>query len=122
MYDHPMPSRLPPYSGAPYMPSQQCSQSSSQELLVVAQAAPLFLAVDLGEVGAQGGQALPVALLEPDDRTVELTLGPPLRALDAHPPRQLVERRQRDEVAEAAPRRRGGPRTARPPRCGAGRR
>src|SRR5580704_19422717 len=37
------------------------------EGVVVAQAAPLLLAVGLGEVGTQRGQPFAVALLEPDD-------------------------------------------------------
>ena len=44
----------------------------------------------------------PVALLEPDHRTVELALGRPLRALDPHAPGQLVERDQRWKAAKPA--------------------
>ena len=86
-----MPSRLPPYSGAPYMPSQQCPQRRSQKRLVGAQPATLLRPVDLGEVRPERGQALAVALLEPDHRAVELPLGQPLDPSMPHAPGQLVE-------------------------------
>ena len=81
------------------------------EVLVGPQPPPLFGAVDVGEVIAQCGEALPVALLQPGDRPVELPLGQPLRTFDPHTPGQFVQRGQRDEPGEPgdaalAPRRR----------------
>ena len=93
------------------MPSQQCSHSRSQKSSSARRRRRCSLAVHLGEVGPQRGQPLAVALLEPHDRAVELTLGQPLRALDPGAPGQLVEPGQRVEVGEPghaahAPRRR----------------
>jgi hypothetical protein len=65
------------------------------ERRVGGQASVLLLAVDVGEVGPQPGQAVGVALLEADDGTVELPLGPALAAFDPGPPGQLLERPQR---------------------------
>ena len=70
------------------------------ELLIGPQAPSLFLAVDLGEVPAQGGQPLPVALLEPHHRAVELALGLALGTLEPHAPGQLIEAGQPVEVGE----------------------
>ena len=64
------------------------------------QAPVLLLAVDVGEVVAQPGQAFGVALLEPDHRSVELPLGPALAALDPGAPGQLLDRAQRQEAVE----------------------
>ena len=50
-------SRFPPYSGAPYIPSQQCSYSKVGELLVRPQPRVLLLPAHLAEVGPQRGEA-----------------------------------------------------------------
>ena len=55
-----MPSRLPPYSGAPYIPSQQCPYKEVAESFVGPQPSLLLRSVDRGEVVAEGGQPLPV--------------------------------------------------------------
>ena len=71
----------------------------------VGQAGPTLVVVEVGEVGAEGGQSLAVAGLPADDRSVELALGSTLRSLDARPPGQLVERAQLEPLVE----RRGSP-------------
>src|SRR5437762_584324 len=62
--------------------------------------------VDIGEVGAERGDAVAVHLLEADDLTVELALGLSVRPFDAGAPRQLLhaaERQPLREVRFAAP-------------------
>src|SRR5207302_8647701 len=70
------------------------------ECAVLAQTLVLVLGTQRREIGPEGGQAVAVALLQPDHRSVELTLGQPERSLDARPPRQLVEGREPSERAE----------------------
>jgi hypothetical protein len=65
------------------------------------QALVLLGRVELGEVPAEGGQPVGVALLPPDDGTVELPLGAALAALDPGPPRQLLGRAEGQEGGEA---------------------
>ena len=93
-------SRLPPYSGAPYMPSQQCSYSSVVNSSLGPQPGVLLVAAHVAEVGSQRGQPVAVDLLPPDHGSVELPFGHPERSLDPHPPGQLVESRQPVEGGE----------------------
>ena len=57
--------------------------------------------VEAGEVVPQPVEALGVLLLEADDGSVELPLGPALAALDAGPPGQLLHRTEGEERLEA---------------------
>src|SRR5439155_19906786 len=85
------------------------------EARVGAEALVLLLGRQRHEVGAQGGDAVAVALLPADDGAVELAFGKPLRSLDTGAPRQLVEpaeaveRREPRVAAEAARERAAGP-------------
>src|SRR5207249_1578403 len=82
---------------------------------VGAEALVLLFGRQRHEVGADGGDPVAVALLPPDDGTVELALGKPLRSFDAGAPCQLVEpaeaveRREPRVAAEAARERAAGP-------------
>ena len=70
------------------------------QLAVRVEATVLLGAVDLGEVGAERGDAFAVDLLPAAHRPVELAVGEPERAFDACAPRQLFVARQREEVGE----------------------
>ena len=85
------------------------------------QARRLLLAVELQNSLPQGGQPAPVALLEPDDRPVELPLGQAPGALDPGAPGQLVEGTRRWNRREAGFAARGAPTSGPRPRSGAGR-
>ncbi len=101
MLDQPTRLRLPPYSGAPYIPSQACSYTSRVKSRCAPHPADLLLGGTVAEVGAECGQAGPVALLQADDRAVEFTLGQTERTLDPGAPGQFVERREREEPTES---------------------
>ena len=101
MASQPAPSRFPPYSGAPYMPSQQWPYSSSANSGSDAQPGVLLRRARARAKSApRAARPCAVALLEPDHRAVELALGPALGPLDPHPPGQLVEGRQPVEAGE----------------------
>ncbi len=67
----------------------------------VGQAVRLLGGLEVGEVVAQPGQTLAVARLPADDGSVELALGPALRALDPGAPGQLVEGTELEPLVEA---------------------
>ena len=82
------------------------------EVRVGVEPAVLFLALAVGEVGSERGEAGAVPLLEAHHRSVEFALGPAERALDPGTPGQFVEGGQRmegGEVRRPAEPARGGP-------------
>jgi hypothetical protein len=68
---------------------------------VAGEALVLLGATESGEVLAEGGETVGVLPLPADDRAVELPLGPALAALDAGPPRELLDRAEREKALEA---------------------
>src|SRR5262245_17202524 len=72
------------------------------ELVVFAQARGLRTDVEIAEVITQRRETVAVDVLPAAHRPIELSLGDTARSLDACSPCQLFERRQFEEVCEAA--------------------
>jgi hypothetical protein len=76
-------------------------EEETEKLAIGSQSAVLFIRFGGSEVGAQAGQSLAIALLESDDRAIELAFGQVLGTLNPSSPGQLVERSERMELLEA---------------------
>src|SRR5689334_11376115 len=70
------------------------------ELALRAESPILLGGVDLGEVGAERGDAFAIDLLPAARRAVELAFGDPERSLDARSPRELFVAGERKELLE----------------------
>src|SRR5439155_14829899 len=60
----------------------------------------LLLAGQRREIRPEGGNAVPIPPLPPDDGTVELAFRDSLRPFDPRPPRQFLDAVQRQEIGE----------------------